>query len=383
MNGYLGRPDDWDYTARRPSPHRAGRTSFYLGTDYDAGAGLYRTRSQGARPQPVINVINEQIGQHDVGPPPGYPQYPPGAYPGAYAAPDAYALEQEARRGRRLNDELAEELFDLKLDRRDRSRQRSRSRTHSSHSPPDGYYRHEVERLERERREKLDRERIAAEIEKKKRDEHAREKELEEHVREKMEREKREAKEKEDELYRRFLLKQKEEKEKKEREEKAHKEELEMEMRKRLAERGYSGREIENIVNDKKKETVSTSLTITKSSSKPVYSKIHKDYLSIETLKYFSIPFTYDEVSSRYHTVVTKTNSRQHDSDYFIILQEMDRHETNILFEHTKALRAGRLLIDAPKREKEYAFFRKKERSKSRRRGSGEWKSFGIIEYKK
>ena len=37
---------------------------------------------------------------------------------------------------------------------------------------------------------------------------------------------------------------------------------------------------------------------------------------------------------------------------------------------------------DAPKKEKEYAFVRKRERSKSRRR-SGEWKSFGIIEIKK
>lgn len=61
----------------------------------------------------------------------------------------------------------------------------------------------------------------------------------------------------------------------------------------------------------------------------------------------------------------------------------MDKHETNILFEHTKALRAGRLLIDAPKKDKDYAFVRKhRDRSKSRRR-SGEWKSFGIIEIKK
>lgn len=60
----------------------------------------------------------------------------------------------------------------------------------------------------------------------------------------------------------------------------------------------------------------------------------------------------------------------------------MDKHETNILFEHTKALREGRLLLEAPKKEKEYAFYRKRDRSKSRSRG-GEWKSFGILEYKK
>jgi len=63
----------------------------------------------------------------------------------------------------------------------------------------------------------------------------------------------------------------------------------------------------------------------------------------------------------------------------------MDKHETNILFDHTKALRTGRLLLDAPKKEKpEYAFYRKRDRSKSRvRDGGGEWKKFGILEYKR
>jgi hypothetical protein len=41
------------------------------------------------------------------------------------------------------------------------------------------------------------------------------------------------------------------------------------------------------------------------------------------------------------------------------------------------------LLLDAPSKEKrpEYAFYRK--RSKSRARDGGEWKKFGILEYKK
>lgn len=75
----------------------------------------------------------------------------------------------------------------------------------------------------------------------------------------------------------------------------------------------------------------------------------------------------------------------QNDPSYIIILREMDKHETNILFDHTKALRGGRLLLDAPKKEKpEYAFYRKRDRSKSRvRDGSGEWKKFGILEYKR
>jgi hypothetical protein len=49
----------------------------------------------------------------------------------------------------------------------------------------------------------------------------------------------------------------------------------------------------------------------------------------------------------------------------------MDKHETNILFDHTKALRSGRLLFDTPKKEKpEYAFYYKQDRSKSRMRDS-------------
>lgn len=64
----------------------------------------------------------------------------------------------------------------------------------------------------------------------------------------------------------------------------------------------------------------------------------------------------------------------------------MDKHDTNVLFDHTKALRAGRLLLDAPKEKKpEYAWYRKRDRSKSRNRGGsgGEWTRFGILEYKK
>lgn len=73
----------------------------------------------------------------------------------------------------------------------------------------------------------------------------------------------------------------------------------------------------------------------------------------------------------------------QNDPSYIIILREMDKHETNILFDHTKALRAGRLLLEAPKEKRpEYAWYRKRDRSKSRTR-DGEWKKFGILEIKR
>jgi hypothetical protein len=61
----------------------------------------------------------------------------------------------------------------------------------------------------------------------------------------------------------------------------------------------------------------------------------------------------------------------------------MSKHETNILFDHTKRLRAGNLLLEAPNQKKpEYAFYRKRSKSRARE-GSGEWKKFGILEYKR
>ena len=66
----------------------------------------------------------------------------------------------------------------------------------------------------------------------------------------------------------------------------------------------------------------------------------------------------------------------QTDTEYIIILREMDKHQTEVLFEHTKRLRAGNLLIEPKKeKERELAFFKKKSRSKSRTR------KFGILEY--
>jgi hypothetical protein len=41
-------------------------------------------------------------------------------------------------------------------------------------------------------------------------------------------------------------------------------------------------------------------------------------------------------------------------------------------------------MIEAGQKDKpDYAFYRKRDRSKSRGRGDGEWKKFGILEYKR
>lgn len=53
----------------------------------------------------------------------------------------------------------------------------------------------------------------------------------------------------------------------------------------------------------------------------------------------------------------------------------MDKYETEVLFEHTRKLRAGgRLLLEPPKQEKNFAFYRKRDRSTSR------VKKLGILE---
>jgi hypothetical protein len=55
----------------------------------------------------------------------------------------------------------------------------------------------------------------------------------------------------------------------------------------------------------------------------------------------------------------------------------MDKYHTDLLFEHTRRIRAGTLLIEAPKQEKNYAWYRKRDRSTSRVR------KVGILEVKK
>ncbi|KAK4913314.1 hypothetical protein LTR49_018387 [Elasticomyces elasticus] len=60
-------------------------------------------------------------------------------------------------------------------------------------------------------------------------------------------------------------------------------------------------------------------------SHRPMYPKVHQKYLLPETLSYYGLPYEYD----------------RSDPGYIIILRDMDQYETEILFEHTKRLRAG------------------------------------------
>ena len=321
--------DDYDYERprRRPSAHRyrtsTRRSDGFL--DPGDGGALYRTRSQGSRPQPIVNVYNDVLQEANRSSPSRSPPSP-------------------AYRGRRdrLGDELAEDLVDLQLENR-RLRSRSRGRSDASSSRPSDYYEWELRQRDRElkdieRRAALSRERERVEQEyemkrlkdeaKRKADEAAakdekkriiddyerRQREDEEdrkaeekRIKEKLEREKREAKEKEEREWNEFLRKQREKEEKEKDEKKKKEEEFEDEMRKRLARFGFTPAQIDVMVQEEKaKQGMKTTTTTTSTAIErwgaprnPVYAKIHRDYLSVDTLKYYDVPWEYDRVSQK------------------------------------------------------------------------------------
>ena len=93
--------------------------------------------------------------------------------------------------------------------------------------------------------------------------------------------------------------------------------------------------------------------------TQPIFLKIRREHLDVETLHYYDIPYEYDA-----------------DPNYIIVLREMSEKETEILFEHTRRLRAthrDHSFKGADGRDrrgkKEYAFVRRKPRSSSRSEG--------------
>jgi len=125
---------------------------------------------------------------------------------------------------------------------------------------------------------------------------------------EKVEREKREAKEREDREWAEFERRRKEKEEKEAKEKKEAQAKLDEAMRKRLAESGFTQSQIDAIMDKEKKkqEPISKTTTTTTTTTLarvplrghvPVYAKIHVDYISTETLRYYDIPWEYDRVS--------------------------------------------------------------------------------------
>lgn len=101
--------------------------------------------------------------------------------------------------------------------------------------------------------------------------------------------------------YLQFERRQREKQAKEAEEKKAKEAEFEEEMRRRLARQGYSQSQIDSMVKEKdekteKKQTTTTTTVEKWRSSAPVYAKIHRDYISIDTLRYYEVPYEYDRV---------------------------------------------------------------------------------------
>jgi len=143
------------------------------------------------------------------------------------------------------------------------------------------------------------------------------------------------------------------------------KQEVDDEIRKRLHRFGYQDNQIDVIIDEKKapKAVVGSSKRVIVGSSSraliphvhngPTYIKIHKNHVDIETLKYFNLPYAIDEG----------------DSDYFVIFEELDKEETQMIFEHTRKLRkrTKELLIEnrGRGRDPQLAFVRRRTPSAS------------------
>ncbi|KAK4981596.1 hypothetical protein LTR28_003044, partial [Elasticomyces elasticus] len=177
---------------------------------------------------------------------------------------------------------------------------------------------------------------------------------------------------KEEREYKEFLALQKEKEDKAKAAKKAEEDKLEAEMKKRLSQFGLQNNQIEAIIDPKKAELLPVGGGPNKAIAWPGYQqtfiKVHHHHLSVDTLVHYGIPYEWDRA----------------DPNYIIILREMDKHETDVLFEHTRRLRERdyKLMIE-PKKDKkpEYAWVRKRERSKST--GRKEIKKVGILEIRR
>lgn len=178
---------------------------------------------------------------------------------------------------------------------------------------------HERKVREAEEKRKAEEKRAVQEYERKQREAKEKAAEEERRLKEKLEREAKEAKEKKEKQYQDFLREQKERKEKKEKEAKEAEEKFQAEMRKRLQNLGYSERTIEIMIDEEKTKQFKKDLNERTPSpyhrspsghpgdtvihvgdwrapKAPVYPKVHRDYLAVETLKYYDLPWEYDPV---------------------------------------------------------------------------------------
>ena len=192
--------DNWDYRGRRPSPRRnfsdVRRGHNYLDPNMIDGGGLYRTRSQGHGPVPIVNVYNDIYQDNYQRAESPYPPYPPSPGYGG-------------RRDNRLGADLADAIEDLTLETRRRSRSRGRSDVGLTERREDYYdwerrredrikERLELERVRSDQDEKDKKQRIIDDYERKKRQDEDDAKEEEKRIRAKIKQDEIDAKEKEE-----------------------------------------------------------------------------------------------------------------------------------------------------------------------------------------
>ncbi|KAF2814358.1 uncharacterized protein BDZ99DRAFT_355888, partial [Mytilinidion resinicola] len=102
----------------------------------------------------------------------------------------------------------------------------------------------------------------------------------------------------------------------------------EAQMRQRLAQFGFQENQIQGMIKPEKAEELQVGHNpVHLGGHQPTYIKVHKDYIAIETLVYFDIPWEYDAANP----------------DYIIILRELGDNETDVLFEHTRRLRSDKI----------------------------------------
>ncbi|KAF7198216.1 hypothetical protein HII31_00572 [Pseudocercospora fuligena] len=133
------------------------------------------------------------------------------------------------------------------------------------------------------------------------------------------------------------------------------------EMSRRLRDLGYTEQTIEIMVDKDKMNKFKADVNrsdrpsnYTQPPRAPVYPKVHKSYLAPETLRYYDLPWEYD----------------RSDSDYIIILRDLSKSETDVLFEHTTRLRSGKLLFEPLERgrsKKTFSFHNREDRGASRK----------------
>lgn len=132
-------------------------------------------------------------------------------------------------------------------------------------------------------------------------------------------------------------------------EQKDHEVRFEAEMRERLAQLGFPENQIRAMLG-RGKTTLPPGMTPNiplRSSHQPTYVKVPREHLELETLQYYEIPFEIDRMNP----------------EMIVILQEMDPKDTEVLFDHTRRIRAyqdSRLSTESRDRQRENDFVSRK-----------------------